>query len=57
MKDLIELMKKNKERYYGISKKLVRRSSYQLFRLGEKTVMPTFLNIKKDKDKKWVNTT
>ena len=52
MKDLIELMKKNKERYYGISKKLVRRSSYQLFRLGEKTVMPTFLNIKKDKDKK-----
>jgi hypothetical protein len=33
------------------------RSSYQLFRLGEKTVMPTFINIKKDKDKKWVNTT
>jgi len=50
MKDLIELMKKNKERYYGVSKKLVMRSSYQLFRLGEKTVMPTFVNIKKDKD-------
>ena len=46
MKDLVETMQENKKRYCGISLKLVRRSSYLLYRIGEKTVMPTFVSKK-----------
>tara|TARA_Y100001951_G_C11273791_1_gene260486 strand:- start:865 stop:1029 length:165 start_codon:yes stop_codon:yes gene_type:complete len=50
VKDLVEQMKENKKLYYGVSRKLVSSSSYQLYRLGEKTVMPTFINIRRDKE-------
>jgi hypothetical protein len=44
MKDLVEIMKENKIKYYGVSKKIIKKANYNMFKLGERTIMPTYIN-------------
>ena len=43
MKDLVDIMKENKIKYYGVSKKKIKKAKYNMFKLGERTIMPTYI--------------
>lgn len=47
MKDLVDIMRENEIEYYGVSKKIIKKANYNMFQLGERTIMPT--NIGKTK--------
>ena len=51
MKDLVDIMKENEIEYYGVSKKIIKKAKYNMFKLGERTVMPTYIGkVKKESD-------
>tara|TARA_R110002020_G_scaffold434012_4_gene644165 strand:- start:8993 stop:9160 length:168 start_codon:yes stop_codon:yes gene_type:complete len=43
MKDLVDIMKENEIEYYGVSKKIIKKANYNMFKLGERTIMPTYI--------------
>ena len=47
MLDLVERFKKNKKKYIGVSRNLVRKSYWQLYKIGEKFFMPMYVKNKK----------
>jgi hypothetical protein len=44
MKDLVDIMKENKQKYYGITQKMVKQMRYNMFKIGEKSVMPIYID-------------
>ena len=44
MKDLVDIMKENKQKYYGITQKMVKQMKYNMFKIGEKSVMPIYID-------------
>ena len=43
MKDLVDIMKENKIKYYGVSKKKIKKAKYNMFKLVERTILPTYI--------------
>jgi hypothetical protein len=44
MKDLVEIMEENRQEHYGITKKMVKQMRYNMFKIGEKSVMPIYID-------------